>query len=158
MKQPRITVGPWNRKRTNAKGKTIQTKKWVVNYRQPDTLQKARPSFDTKAQAEAHYQAVTRVKQEKFFSFGAPGGDPWFMAKLLAFESEFTGNFEIELDAYARNVAPVTLGVDLWGVTNWPDEADDHHVQIMFNETEVADEWFDGLVNYPVQMVLTGDR
>ena len=63
------TVGVWNRKRKLANGKTKREKKWVVNYRCPETGNKRRASFDTKAKAEEHRQSlISAVSGERYYN------------------------------------------------------------------------------------------
>jgi len=54
MKQPKITIGIWNRPIKGANGKPTMVKLHTVNFRCPETGRKRRLSFKTKAKAEAH--------------------------------------------------------------------------------------------------------
>lgn len=63
------TIGRWTRRRRNAAGKRLTDKKWVVNYRCPETGRKRRISFPTKAKAEAYRDAlVAEVSGERYFN------------------------------------------------------------------------------------------
>ena len=54
MKQPKITIGIWNRPIKGANGKPTKVKRHTVNFRCPETGRKRRLSFKTKVKAEAH--------------------------------------------------------------------------------------------------------
>lgn len=63
------TIGRWTRRRRNTAGKRVTDKKWVVNYRCPETGRKRRISFPTKAKAEAYRDAlVAEVTGERYFN------------------------------------------------------------------------------------------
>lgn len=110
----------------------------------------------------ASYTATTAVEKELVYSFAAPNGDPWFEAPVLAQAGPAEQRFAIELDALAA--ATGRLKVDLWGVTNWPGDSPDHHVELWLNGTRLADDRFDGLVtrNYdlalPAGLALEGEN
>lgn len=68
------SIGYWNRKRTNAQGKLIKEKKWVVNFRCPETGTKRRISFPTKAKAEEYRDSlVASVAGDRYFN---PNSNP----------------------------------------------------------------------------------
>ncbi len=58
MDNLKITLGVWNRKRTDVNGKLRKSKKHTINYRCPETGGKVRRSFDTKADAELARDAL----------------------------------------------------------------------------------------------------
>ncbi|MEP0943832.1 MAG: hypothetical protein ABJH63_07720, partial [Rhizobiaceae bacterium] len=74
MKTPKITLAVWHRKRRNADGKLVRQKRHTVNFRCPDTGQKRRLSFNTKAEAEGHREVlVAEFAGQRYFN---PTTDP----------------------------------------------------------------------------------
>lgn len=72
LKQPKITIGIWNRKRTGPDGSLIKIKLHTVNFRCPDTGDKRRLSFKTKAKAEAHREALmAEFAGDTYFDFSS---------------------------------------------------------------------------------------
>ena len=68
------TIGIWKRRRSNAAGNLVTDKKWVVNFRCPDTGRKRRLSFATKAKAEEYREAlIAAVTGERYFN---PNSNP----------------------------------------------------------------------------------
>ena len=74
MKQPKITIGIWNRPAKLANGKSGKVKLHTVNFRCPETGKKRRLSFKTKAQAEAHREVLrAEFAGENYFN---PNSNP----------------------------------------------------------------------------------
>lgn len=72
MKHPKITIGTWNRRRKSAAGKLTRVKLHTVNFRCPDTGDKRRKSFATKAKAEAHREVLqAEISGERYFDYGS---------------------------------------------------------------------------------------
>jgi hypothetical protein len=107
-----------------------------------------------KAPAVAYYLETVTVERERTYNAAAPHGDPWFDAQMMARGQDFRQDFPITVDGYVNNAAPVTLNVDLWGMTDWPGINPDHHIQVMFNGVLVADKRFNGLVHAPLSVAL----
>ncbi len=99
------------------------------------------------------YMETTRVENQNSYHFAAPGGDPWYDAGLLATSGSVEASFPFDLEGWVAGARPVSLRVEMWGVTNFP-TAPDHHVVIDVNTVELADEWFDGLVDQPVEVTV----
>lgn len=91
------------------------------------------------------YKAEATVEKDLVYSIASPNGDPFFEAPILAQSGVTERDFAIAVDALAGGQA--TLHVDLWGVTNWPGEALDHHIELWLNGSFLAEEHFDGLVS-----------
>ncbi len=100
------------------------------------------------------YIARETVEHNLEYSFASPNGDPWYEKRVLAFQQPVSETFEIEVDAVAPGEA--VLEVDLWGVTDFPDVAPDHHVQILLNGVHVADELFNGLSALSLEIPIPG--
>ncbi len=67
-------LGVWNRKRKSAAGKIVIHKRHTVNFICPDTGQKRRTTFKTKAEAEGYRDAlIAEVSRERYFN---PNTDP----------------------------------------------------------------------------------
>ena len=103
--------------------------------------------------AATHYLETARVENEAAYSFSAPNGDPWFDRYLANFGGPTETNLDAAVSHYVAGAAPVRLEVGLWGATDW-NATPDHHVQVLFNGASVADEIFDGMVDYPISATL----
>ena len=69
MPEFKAKIGIWNRRRALAGGGMKHEKKWVVNFKCPETGGKRRKSFDTKAEAEDYLQALTTaVLGERYYN------------------------------------------------------------------------------------------
>jgi subtilisin-like proprotein convertase family protein len=90
------------------------------------------------------YVQVDAVNKDLEYSFASPDGDPWFEAPVLAQGSPAEATFPIDIDAVAA--AGGSLQVKLWGVTSWPGDTPDHHVEIYLNGQLLSDQRFDGQV------------
>ncbi len=99
------------------------------------------------------YLETLEVEHQRRYHFAAPGGDPWYDAGLLATSAPVEAVFPFELEGWVAGASPVSMRVDMWGVTDFP-QAPDHHVALDVNESELADEWFDGLVDQPVELAV----
>jgi hypothetical protein len=94
------------------------------------------------------------VERNHAYSFAAPNGDPWYDTSFLAYGGPAGGDFSISVEDYDQASPLATeLEVMLWGVTDWP-QSPDHHVILELNGVEVADQWFDGLMDKPVRITL----
>jgi uncharacterized repeat protein (TIGR01451 family) len=102
--------------------------------------------------AEYYLETVTAERNRKY-SFSSPNGDPWYDTAILAFTSPKHAAFDIEIDGLVEDAEMPSVRVDMWGTTDWPDSPD-HHVEVSFNGVPLADEFFDGLVNYPLDIDL----
>lgn len=58
MTTPNVTIITWNRKRRNAAGKIIRSRRYAASYICPETGNKRRISFPTKAKAEEYRQVL----------------------------------------------------------------------------------------------------
>ncbi len=99
------------------------------------------------------YPATHRVEENRDYSFASPNGDPWYDRWMLANGAPLTTTLDLPIEAAVLGDGPASLKVEMWGVTNWP-VSPDHHVQISLNGVLLADEIFDGLVDYPVEVEL----
>lgn len=93
---------------------------------------------------EPFYLETDRFARQRTYSFGSPNGDPWFDTTLRASSGPVAVSFPLVLEDWQPGTHPVSLEVDVWGVTNWPQQGD-HHVEIRVNGVTLADEVFDGL-------------
>ncbi len=110
---------------------------------------------DLVAAAPDHYLETVRVGEDQQYSFGAPNGDPWYDAGLVAISSSVARDYSFALPEWVPGAAPVELTVDLWGVTDFP-EAPDHHAVVSVNGFDVVEASFDGLVSQTLQATLAG--
>jgi hypothetical protein len=101
-----------------------------------------------------HAIRTARFERDRRYSYSSPNGDPWYDDMLLVTTEAASWTYQLELDHVAEGAGPATLNVDLWGWTNHPDFALDHHVVVFFNGVQVADELFDGLLEVPIEVEL----
>ncbi|MEM7052440.1 MAG: C25 family cysteine peptidase [Acidobacteriota bacterium] len=112
------------------------------NPRRTRRIERARGTPTTRS--ETTYRGRQEVDRNLQYSFASPTGDPWFEARLLARGEAVSQRFEIDLD----NLVPGEEGeleLVIWGVTDWPGDAPDHHLLASFNGYPILDHRFDGL-------------
>ncbi|MGI9289915.1 MAG: C25 family cysteine peptidase [Gammaproteobacteria bacterium] len=102
----------------------------------------------------SHYLATRSVARQRQYSFASPNGDPWYDDRLLAINGPVRRDYDVVLDHYVETAAGSELKLMVWGVTNFP-ESPDHHLQVEFNGEVVADRYFDGLVDMPIDAELS---
>lgn len=69
MKIPSVSIITWNRKRRNAAGKIVRSKRYAASYVCPETGSRRRISFPTKAQAEEYRQVLlAQFAGERYFN------------------------------------------------------------------------------------------
>ncbi len=90
------------------------------------------------------YLETDRFARQRSYSFGSPNGDPWFDTTMRASSGPVSISFPLTLDDWQPGTGQVSMQVDVWGVTNWP-QAGDHHVVVEVNGVPMADDVFDGL-------------
>lgn len=96
------------------------------------------------APGPATYLATEEVQRDLAYSFASPNGDPWYEAPVLAQGGNpAERSFSIPADSPAASEG--RLRVDLWGVTDWPGDAPDHHLILALNGTVLKEDRFDGL-------------
>jgi len=112
--------------------------------------------FDVVEEAHCHTGSAStaaRAVLDLGYAPGAPGSDPWYAAQLLARGEAEEQTFALRVDGLVdTDEVPAVLRVDLWGVTDWPANDADHHVEVILNEVVVADEVFDGVVERVVSV------
>ncbi|MEM9292086.1 MAG: C25 family cysteine peptidase [Acidobacteriota bacterium] len=101
------------------------------------------------------YLATEVTDRNLAYTFAAPSDDPWYETSVLAFgglgQRELT--FQVGPLDPARSGEAV-LELTIWGITNWPGIAPDHHVVVAVNGQELAAERFDGLVERTLRLEL----
>lgn len=80
------------------------------------------------------------------YSYASPNGDPFFDQRILAYGAPAKIDRYFDLPDFVPGGAKIEL--KLWGVTNWPEGGDDHHVVVRLNGREIADARFDGLAEW----------
>lgn len=98
----------------------------------------------------SQYTEQVTVDENNIYSPYIPVDDPWVADALLANGSEQ----RLTLKVFADDVIddqPAALQVNLIGVTDWHDNALDHHVQLLSDSGETLwDEYADGLHVWPL--------
>lgn len=109
------------------------------------------------------YQEEREIEENRYYSFASPTEDPWYAQRLLAFTSPNSLHLDLPLEELAED-GKMVLAMSLWGVTDWPDNHLDHHLEIYVNGVRVADRRFDGLadasfeVDLPPGLLQQGDN
>lgn len=97
-----------------------------------------------------------RYAPQRQYSFAAPGADPWYADRLLAFAGTPAAvDVALAVDAAAQlpQVA-ARLQVALIGGTDWPGAANDHEVDLSLDGAAVARLGADGLVEFGLDTLL----
>jgi uncharacterized repeat protein (TIGR01451 family) len=99
------------------------------------------------------YRETVRAERQSLYNPAAPGADPWYDQDLMAIFSPGAATFSLTVTdpvLSGGGAGAARLGVDLWGLTDWPGKDPDHHVVVSLNGTEVADAEFNGIDPGPV--------
>ncbi len=102
----------------------------------------ASSTLDPRNAAPGVFPGTVTVEPQRAYSFGAPAGDPWYDEWLIAFGGSAALERTFDLPGYAGGDA--ILHLSLYGVTDWPGAADDHHQRVELSGAEMLDVWFDG--------------
>jgi hypothetical protein len=99
----------------------------------------------------AYYMETIAVDDNNKYSFIAPNGDPWYNEMLLARDDGgVSRDFTINVDHLVTNAPDASLLVGVWGASEFPVE-NDHHVIVNLNgEAQIADKYFDGVVDVEI--------
>ena len=81
------------------------------------------------------YNATARVERQSLYNPAAPGTDPWYAEDVMALFSPGAATYSLTLDNPVPTAGTARLGVDLWGITDWPGKDPDHHVIVSLNGT-----------------------
>ena len=73
---------------------------------------------------------------------------------MMAYGSDFSQEFVLPVDQLVAGGPDAVLHLDLFGLTDWQIDGDDHHLQVWFNDILLVEEQFDGLVNHPIDITL----
>lgn len=103
------------------------------------------------------YLETARAERQSLYNPAAPGDDPWYDQDLMAIFSPASSTHTLTLSDPEPSAGPARLGVDLWGITDWPGKDPDHHVVVSLNGTELADAQFNGSQPYPVSVEVPAD-
>lgn len=103
------------------------------------------------------YLETARAERQSLYNPAAPGDDPWYDRDLMAIFSPASATWSLTLSDPEPSAGPARLGVDLWGITDWPGKDPDHHVVVSLNGTELADAQFNGSQPYPVSVEIPAD-
>lgn len=95
-----------------------------------------------------------RIDHNAVYSFSAPTGDPWFMARVQRSGST-TAQWSLPLSLPQRvaDSANERLVLELWGGLDYP-APDDHSVIVRLNGTELGRRRFDGLTTLALDFAL----
>jgi hypothetical protein len=104
--------------------------------------------------ATTAYQETLRVERDRVYSVGSPGDDPWYDTRIMAFAGTPAGTEQdVVLDGYVPGAGPVSLDLEIWGTTSWP-EPNDHHAAVYWNGTRVGEARWDAQVVQRIQVPL----
>ncbi|HVG10269.1 MAG TPA: SdrD B-like domain-containing protein [Thermoanaerobaculia bacterium] len=103
------------------------------------------------------YRETVRVENQTLYNPAAPGDDPWYDQDMMAIFEPAGATFSLTLTDPVPSAGPARLGVDLWGITDWPGKDPDHHVVVSLNGTELADAQFNGADRNPISVEIPAD-
>ena len=87
------------------------------------------------------YMETSLRQRDLRYSFASPLADPWFDTRMLVFSAPKQHEFELRVEDSVDG--PGVLEVDLWGVTDFPQDPD-HHIRLWLNGQLLDDQLFDG--------------
>ncbi len=97
------------------------------------------------------YRETVRAEMQQLYNPAAPGKDPWYDQDLMAIYAPATSTFSLTVTDPVPDGGPAKLGVDIWGLTDWPGKNPDHHVVVSLNGTELTEVQFDGTSGAPIE-------
>jgi uncharacterized repeat protein (TIGR01451 family) len=90
------------------------------------------------------YDEVAEVEVQRGYSVTAPGDDPWYDQLISTRSTPRSISRTIDIANPANGHGGASIGVSVWGISKWPQEAE-HHVRVAVNGLVVADQRFDDL-------------
>ncbi|WP_089936117.1 hypothetical protein [Candidatus Entotheonella palauensis] len=93
------------------------------------------------------YLATQTLTREQVYSFVSPlTNDPWHDTWLLAIDAPKTKRYRFHPDGLSSTAdVGVTIDATIVGGVDWPEDREDHHVQLSLNDQLVAEQRFDGI-------------
>jgi len=94
-----------------------------------------------------YYMETVTIERNLRYLYRTPNGDPWYDTLVTvrpttpAAQKQF--NYSVNVDNYVSGAAPVTVMMNLWGISERYDGMD-HRAVVSINGAQVADELFDG--------------
>lgn len=95
----------------------------------------------------AYYMETVTIERNLRYLYRTPNGDPWYdtlvsvRSTTPAAQKQF--DYVINVDNYVAGAAPVSVMMDLWGISERY-AGMDHRAVVALNGSQVADELFDG--------------
>ncbi|MFK8010983.1 MAG: C25 family cysteine peptidase [Marinicellaceae bacterium] len=106
---------------------------------------KANPRIN--AHPSSYFMTTEIFEENNSYEFTSPNNDPWIMQSLLAFDQSNSETWLVDLPYRADNLQAinesVTIAASINGVTDFPGEENDHHIELIVNNQSVA-QYFDG--------------
>ncbi len=106
------------------------------------------------AAAASYYMETASFERNQNYQFLTPNGDPWVDTRMQSYKRPAAFNYPVTVDNVATGVGATTVAVSMWGASEWPGIADNHHIVVSLNGTEIGNEVFGGViehdVNYPL--------
>jgi len=104
--------------------------------------------IESDIQADEYYIQTLRIEENEFYSPIASGEDNWFWSRLVA-PTTFSTEFSLEeLVSGEGNIL-----IDLWGLTNAPQDPD-HRTSVMINGVVIADDTWDGQIEHSINIIV----
>ncbi|MBS4061487.1 MAG: hypothetical protein KG029_13895, partial [Bacteroidetes bacterium] len=107
----------------------------------------------TRLAIPSFYTETLAVNRQRAFANYAPGDDNWYDTSMLVYTTPKSWNFPFTVTGLADVGATASLELVVWGVTNW-EQSPDHHLLVSVNGEQLADEYFDGLVEKTIKLTL----
>ncbi len=125
---------------------------------QPETL----PILNTVPFAQSYLETKSYAPQNGY-TFASPNKqDPWHADRVLALRQPASKTVSLELENFVPggNTGSVnpSLKAEVWGGTDLPGSADDHHVRFKLNSQTVMDNTFDGFSRKVMQAEVSNLR
>jgi uncharacterized repeat protein (TIGR01451 family) len=108
-------------------------------------VSQANQPVNNRAQSVPSYLDTLVVNEQRTFVNYAPGNDNWYHTSMMVYTTPKSWNFPFTITGLADGTAATSLELVVWGVTDWP-ESPDHHLRVSVNGVQLANEYFDGLV------------
>ncbi len=124
------------------------------------SIQPLAPAFNSRVPWAVSYLETVTYEPQNSYSFTSPDvSDPWYAKRMVALGDQASvERIELPMPDIAlggnSGRAGATMKVNVWGASDLPGSQPDHHVKVAFNNVNLIDEKFDGLVSRTYQVGL----
>jgi len=92
--------------------------------------------------AADHLRRIVALDSDRFYSFSAPGKDPWYFDTVQRNGVSTGKSWNVQIDGLRE--APASLALEVWGGLDYPGNLPDHRYRVLVNGTALGERSFEG--------------